>query len=142
MLRKITWHCMTLRLSFVSTTPCGLESAVLCTFVFSVYCTLCMYVMNSASRDSQTFRLDFSVTLLNNLTGSYPVERAQSLVETRLMSPSFSEAVARAAVSSGFPAYRSHTLKHVSKTITNFSVVCRSRYHPMVTKKNKRNVTL
>lgn len=35
--------------------------------------------------------------------GSYPVERAHSLVETRLMSPSFSEAVAREAVSSGFP---------------------------------------
>lgn len=41
--------------------------------------------------------------------GSYPVERAQSLVETRLMSPSFSEAVARAAVSAGFPFHRTYT---------------------------------
>lgn len=47
-----------------------------------------------------------SVTLLKSLTGSYPVERAQSLVDTLLMSPSFSEAVARAAVSSGFPVCR------------------------------------
>lgn len=34
------------------------------------------------------------------------MERAHSLVETRLMSPSLSEAVARVAVSSGFPVYR------------------------------------
>lgn len=96
--------------------------------------------MNSAPRDSQT--CDFSVTLLNNLTGSYPVERAQSLVEIRLMSPSFSEAVARAAVSSGFPVYRSHTLRHVSTTITNLSAVSRSRYQLMVTKRNEKNFTL
>lgn len=47
-------------------------------------------------------------TLLKSFMESYPVERAQSLVETRLMSPSFSEAVARAAVSSGFPVRRTY----------------------------------
>lgn len=42
-------------------------------------------------------------TLLKSLMGSYPEERAHALVETLLMSPSFSEAEARAAASSGFP---------------------------------------
>lgn len=49
------------------------------------------------------------ITLLKSLTESYPVDRAHSLVETRLMSPSLSEAVARAAVSSGFPFNRIHS---------------------------------
>lgn len=64
-----------------------------------------------------------SLTLLNNLTGSYPVERAQSLVETLLMSPSFSEAVARAAVSSGFPVCGTQKFKHTLTTTDGLSTV-------------------
>lgn len=48
-------------------------------------------------------------TLLKSFTGSYLMERAQSLVLTRLMSPSFSEAKLSAAVSLGFPVHSTHT---------------------------------
>lgn len=45
-------------------------------------------------------------TLLKSFTGSYLMERAQSLVLTRLMSPSFPEAMLSAADSLGFPGHR------------------------------------
>lgn len=47
--------------------------------------------------------------MLKSLMGSYPVERAHSLVDTLFTSPSFSEAEARAAASSGFPVKQTRT---------------------------------
>lgn len=47
-------------------------------------------------------------TLLKSFTGSYLMERAQSLVLTRLMSPSLSEARLSAAASLGFPVHTAH----------------------------------
>lgn len=43
------------------------------------------------------------LTLVKSLTGSYPVDLAHSLVETRLMSPSSLEALALASASVGSP---------------------------------------
>ena len=54
-------------------------------------------------------------TLLKSLTGSYPVDRAQSLVLTRLMSPSCSEALALAAASAESPGQHTNNVYSNSK---------------------------
>lgn len=55
------------------------------------------------------------LTLVNSLTGSYPVDLAHSLVETRLMSPSSLDARALASASVGSPTKQASYFQHRMK---------------------------